>query len=403
MISGPGATGTALQDIIDGFGDDFGTGLLAIIAAPATIIDGFVNGGYGPNLVDLVGDLLPFPNIFAGGLVNPLTPGSNTTLQGLFPTADLLVRALLEAVDIGGPEALQVETTGFVEQTVNDLVFSLVASPTVTFTNTLIGPIAELLGLPPALTAALPILSLGLVGPLISGPGATGTAIQFIIDEFLQGDFGSGVLATIGAPATIIDGFVNGGYGPDVAPLLFPPDPDVPNPPPLPFTTLAGGLINRGNLPLLLPGSIPTLQGLVGAVLELVDVGAPEMLTTEEAKNVSTFTGDEKVEAPAERKDPIRELVRDVRDVVLPGAADGPEVLPKKNRPLLNIFKVNPLDRDAKKETKDGAGSLGSDNEATGKHRFGTPVRDLVKRVLSGGDDDDDDGGAQEGQEGQAS
>ncbi len=50
-ISGGGSIGTALQDVVDGFGVDFGTGLGALlIGAPATIIDGYVNGGYGPNL-----------------------------------------------------------------------------------------------------------------------------------------------------------------------------------------------------------------------------------------------------------------------------------------------------------------------------------------------------------------
>jgi hypothetical protein len=64
-------------------------------------------------------------------------------------------------------------------------------------------------------------------------------------------------------------------------------------------------------------------------------------------------------------KGPIRELVRNVTDSV-----DRPGV--KKNRPLLNLLKIN----------SDGAG----------KHRIGTPVRDLVKKVLGGGDDDEKSG-----------
>ena len=114
-------------------------------------------------------------------------------------------------------------------------------------------------------------------------------------------------------------------------------------------------------------------------------------LRTAGTNNVSTLTSDKKVEAPTPTR-PIRELVHNVRDAVLPNAADGPEVLPK-NRPLLNVLKLNPLDQSAKKDSKDNASALGSDSDAPGKHRFGigkTPVRDLVKRVLGGGDDDKD-------------
>jgi hypothetical protein len=83
--------------------------------------------------------------------------------------------------------------------------------------------------------------------------------------------------------------------------------------------------------------------------------------------------------------------------------ADGPEVLPKKNRPLLNILKVNPLNRAAKADGPVRA--LGG-----GKHGLGigkTPVRDLVNKVLGGshkkdaGDSDGagDSGGADEAAE----
>jgi hypothetical protein len=57
----------------------------------------------------------------------------------------------------------------------------------------------------------------------------------------------------------------------------------------------------------------------------------------------------------------------------------------KRNRPLLNVLKLNPLDLGTKKEAKDADGT-------SGKHRFGTPVRDVINKVL-GLDDDDDDGG----------
>lgn len=75
-ISGGGSIGTALQDVVDAFGVDFGTGLVALLtSAPATIIEGYVIGGFGPDLLPLLiplADPVTAPEIFAGGLIqNP--------------------------------------------------------------------------------------------------------------------------------------------------------------------------------------------------------------------------------------------------------------------------------------------------------------------------------------------
>ena len=69
----------------------------------------------------------------------------------------------------------------------------------------------------PHAAAFLALGTVGLLGPLISGTGAVGTALQDIINsdglEQLVSNF-------IGAPGTVIDGVVNGGYGPNLLPLL---------------------------------------------------------------------------------------------------------------------------------------------------------------------------------------
>jgi hypothetical protein len=109
-ISGTGSIGTALQDVVDGFGcpssgglcEDLGTGYLALfVGAPRTIIDGFVNGGYGPDLEPLLSGMDTQLEIFAGGLINP---GSTTILPGLLPTLEELAERLLvsDLNDIGG-------------------------------------------------------------------------------------------------------------------------------------------------------------------------------------------------------------------------------------------------------------------------------------------------------------
>ena len=63
----------------------------------------------------------------------------------------------------------------------------------------------------------MPLAALGFAGPLTSGGGSVGTALQRIVDS--EG-FEEILLNSIGALGTIIDGSVNGGYGPNLAPLV---------------------------------------------------------------------------------------------------------------------------------------------------------------------------------------
>jgi hypothetical protein len=91
-ISGAGSIGTALGGIIDGFGcpaegglcEDIGTGYVALlVGAPSTIIEGFVLGGFGPDLSGVLEDAgVPFPpGVFAGGLIQ--NPGLVQLPEGL--------------------------------------------------------------------------------------------------------------------------------------------------------------------------------------------------------------------------------------------------------------------------------------------------------------------------------
>jgi hypothetical protein len=120
-ISGVGSIGTALQGVVVGFGcpstgglcEDLGTGYLALlVGAPSTIIDGFVNGGYGPDLEPLLSGTDTSRVISAGGLINPGAlppPLAGTTepafiLPGTFPTLQGLAERLLvsDLNDLGG-------------------------------------------------------------------------------------------------------------------------------------------------------------------------------------------------------------------------------------------------------------------------------------------------------------
>ena len=56
LISTPAAAAVAIQNVINAVGTgDLGAVANAVLAAPATIVDGLLNGGYGPNLGPLAG------------------------------------------------------------------------------------------------------------------------------------------------------------------------------------------------------------------------------------------------------------------------------------------------------------------------------------------------------------
>ncbi len=419
LISGGGSIGTALQDLVDS--DGLAELLFNLIGGPGTIIDGLVNGGYGPDLASLVGDLLasqfdplpspPFPpntfpqvgTVFAGGLINlvvteriismlPPFVTVNFTLPGTIPTLQQLVEQLFGL--LGGSDMSSASLLAApppppqpIEDGVNRLTFALV-SATVPLIARLLTPILGPL-LPPSMLPPEVVVTgllLGLSGPLISGPGAAGAAIQDVADSLGSRDPATIVNALIGAPATLLNGVVNGGLGPDLDPLVG-------NLSPLPV--LAGGLINPGGLlfnppspipvGVALPGTIPTLQQLVGGLLGSL---------TASNQTASTF------KAPAGGQQDLK-LSSDQGNLTLTendGQApkDGPEVTPKKHRQHFNLDVLNPLGNlgGAKKAEEKDASPLGSDNGTTAKHRPGlnkTPVGRLISRVLSGGHDHDDD------------
>ena len=91
LISGAGAAGTGIQDVLDSLGSgDLATIINAIIGAQGTFADGLVNGEFGPDLVTRCG--FPLFPILAGGIINPGT--SSTTVPGAVPTLQTLVTLL---------------------------------------------------------------------------------------------------------------------------------------------------------------------------------------------------------------------------------------------------------------------------------------------------------------------
>jgi hypothetical protein len=119
-------------------------------------------------------------------------------------------------------------------------------------------PIQNLLNVINALTSpeAIGIIGLGLIGPGVSTIGATGAAIQNVIDAVSGGDLAEVFNAIATGPATIADGFLNGGYGPNLGALAgLPPV----------VTVLAGGILS----PAPAPGLTFTAPGPIAAFNEI--------------------------------------------------------------------------------------------------------------------------------------
>ncbi len=116
-----------------------------------------------------------------------------------------------------------VELSAVVEDAVNDLIFAA-AEAGVSVTDLAVPLLTQLLGLPPTAEPVVRVLlnrtTLGLFGPLISGGGAIGTASQDVLDSLGSGELATIINAIIGAQGTVADGFVNGRFGPDLDDLL---------------------------------------------------------------------------------------------------------------------------------------------------------------------------------------
>jgi hypothetical protein len=231
----------------------------------------------------------------------------------------------------------------------------------------------------------------GFAGPLISGAGAVGTALQNILKSKSLAEL---LVNTIAAPGTVINGAVNGGSGPNLQSLLailpttvvlpFPPGsapvigvfaPGFINNPGFiydPSASGVGSLLGGTSLNptvTLLPPSVTTL--LQSVVTTLFGGGLPTGLSA----SASTFkAADAATLGAAEDKGAGL------------GKADGLGLLPTTQRPLvkLNDLKADPITQNSITQKKKDNGAASA---ASGKHGPGsgkTPVHDPVKRVLAG-------------------
>ncbi|MGC4961140.1 hypothetical protein [Gordonia sp. DT101] len=94
IYGGVGGLGAAIQGVIDAAQSGGGATEIvdALAKAPAVMLDGLLNGGYGPNLGPLIGLDIPGLTIYAGGLLGNggatadgglIMPGTLASLQGI--------------------------------------------------------------------------------------------------------------------------------------------------------------------------------------------------------------------------------------------------------------------------------------------------------------------------------
>lgn len=131
-----GASAVAAQNIIDSLNG--GDVLTALIDAPATVLDGFLNGGYGPNLIDLIfpgapvtltaGGLLTLLNVDTPPLSLPGPIASLVEIQRLIaqtlgwtpPTAAATADAAATAAAVGDSDGAGLATAKVTDTSVSD-------------------------------------------------------------------------------------------------------------------------------------------------------------------------------------------------------------------------------------------------------------------------------------------
>ncbi|WP_445165861.1 hypothetical protein ACTXG7_18465 [Mycolicibacterium sp. Dal123E01] len=184
-----------------------------------------------------------------GEVLKQIVANQETSLRGLGSALGTSGQQLFTALTSTTPDLVKTLVTslaaGNVEAATNALltVPLVVAMPLINLLPAIqkfvTQPFQNLLNVTTVLSDPLVdnIYAVGLLGPIISGLGATGAAMQNVIDAVRAGDPQKLVDAIVTGPATILDGVLNGGYGPDLGPLVGPG-----------LTVLAGGILSSGGL-----------------------------------------------------------------------------------------------------------------------------------------------------------
>jgi hypothetical protein len=195
------------------------------------------------------------------------------TFQNLMTALQTLGGATSTALTTTVPPLLQAAS--------NDLASGNVAGAINNVLNAILAPVFPITGFIPAVSAAFtqPLTNLvaainavqaggvtsplamavtGLLGPVLSGAGAFGVAVDNVGSAITAGDPQAALNAVVNGPATILDGVLNGGFGPDLSSLAGLGG--------LGITVVAGGLLSGG---LAVTGTSPVTIQLSGTINSL--------------------------------------------------------------------------------------------------------------------------------------
>jgi hypothetical protein len=248
-------------------------------------------------------------NTFAA---NP-TPILSQVAQNQAATIQNLIAALQTT---GGAIGTALTTTvpPLLQAAFNDLASGNVEGATNNVLSAILAPVFPITGLIPAISAVLtnPLANLvsginaieaggvlsplamavtGLLGPVLSGAGAFGVAVDNVGSAIGAGDPQAVLNAVVNGPATILDGVLNGGFGPDLSSLAGIAG----------IKVVAGGLLSgglaittpNGVVTITLPGTINSLEALATAFAKALTLptkvpATTTTTTTTDAKSLLT-------------------------------------------------------------------------------------------------------------------
>ena len=206
--------------------------------------------------------------------------------------AEVIQEAIAALQTTGGAIGTALTTTvpPLLQAALNDLASGNVEGATNNVLTAILAPVFPITGLIPPLSAVLtqPLTNLGLtnlvnainaieaggvlsplamavtgvLGPVLSGAGAFGVAVDNVGSAITAGDPQAVLNAVVNGPATIVDGVLNGGFGPDLSSFAGIAG----------IKVVAGGLLSGGlavlpgsPLTIQLPGTINSLEALATA------------------------------------------------------------------------------------------------------------------------------------------
>jgi len=226
-------------------------------------------------------------------ILSQIAKNQVTTLENLMAGLQTTGGAISTALTTTVPPLLQAArtdlTSGNVEGAINNVLNATLATvfPITGFIPTLSAAFTQpLTNLVNAINAVqvggvlspLSLAVIGLLGPVLSGAGAFGVAVDNVGSAIPEGP-AAVVHAIANGPAVILDGVLNGGFGPDLSSLAGLAG----------LTVVAGGLLSGGlsitstdPLTVQLPGTINSLQALGQAIANAI---APKPTATVDAKS----------------------------------------------------------------------------------------------------------------------